>query len=165
MNYDALFSDPTFWVAVSFAIFVLMVYRPVSRAMTKGLDARADRVSAELAEAVRLREEAEELLATYKRKQTQVEAEAEAILRSAREEALSIQKQAQEQLHNAVASRMALADQKIAQEEEKAIEDVKKQVVDIALKAARDVISDKLADEADDSLIRLALKDINRIVH
>ena len=56
-------------------------------AMTKGLDSRAKRVRHELDEAKRLREEAAAVLADYKRRRTEAEREAEAIVASAREEA------------------------------------------------------------------------------
>ncbi len=160
-----MFEDPTFWVAMAFGLFVILTFRPIGRIIGKTLDGRIHHIEAELAEAVRLREEAQALLAEYQRKQTEVEAEAASILKAAREEAQALQIQAQEQLQQAINNRVALADQKIAQEEEKAIQDVKKQVVDIAMKAARDVIADKMSEESDEALIQLALKDIQRIVH
>ena len=45
------FHDPEFWVLVAAIIFVAAVYKPVGRALTGGLDARAARIRAELDEA------------------------------------------------------------------------------------------------------------------
>lgn len=159
------FHDPTFWVAVAFGIFLLLVWKPIGRGLAKALDARGDRIEEELAEAVRLREEAQQLLASYQKKGAEVEAEAEALLKSAREEAIALQRQAEEQLKAALEARVALADKKIAQEEERAIEEVKRQVVELAMQAARDTITTRMQDESDEKLIQLALKDIQRIVH
>ena len=51
-HYEHFWLDPKFWVAVSFIIFLLLVGRRIWTALTDALDARAERVRAELAEAV-----------------------------------------------------------------------------------------------------------------
>jgi F-type H+-transporting ATPase subunit b len=61
--------EPEFWVAVSFFIFIgVLVYLGVHKKVANELDARALRISKELEEARRLREEAEKLLADNRRK-------------------------------------------------------------------------------------------------
>ena len=62
-------NDPTFWVMIAFVIFVGALARPISGAITAGLDKRADKIHAELEEAEKLREEAQDLLASYQRQQ------------------------------------------------------------------------------------------------
>ena len=58
-----------FWVAVSFFIFIgVLVYLGVHKKVANELDARALRISKELEEVRRLREEAEKLLADNRRK-------------------------------------------------------------------------------------------------
>ena len=79
--------DQTFWVALAFVMFIAVVYKPVSRKMAAALDARAEKIKQELDEAVRLREEAQALLAGYERRQNEALKEAEDILGHAREEA------------------------------------------------------------------------------
>ena len=61
--------ESEFWVAVSFVIFIgVLVYLGIHKKVVSALDARALRISKELEEARRLREEAEKLLADYRRK-------------------------------------------------------------------------------------------------
>ena len=55
--------DPTFWVAIALAVFIIAIFNPVSKLMTKGLDERAEKIKDELDEAERLRNEAQDLLA------------------------------------------------------------------------------------------------------
>lgn len=157
--------DPRIWITIAFAAFLLLVYRPIGRLASKALDKRSNAIAHELAEAVRLREEAQATLAAYQEKHRQISAEAEEILRHARESAEQLQKEAQEDVKRAVESRIAQADEKIAREEQKAIQDVQKQVVEVAIEAARSVIVDNYQTEADDRLITLAVKDIQRVVH
>lgn len=157
--------DEHFWVAVAFAVFVLMVFRPVGKSMGQALDKRSAAIEKELAEAMRLREEAQSTLAAYQKKHRQISEEAEEILKHAREEAHRMQVEAQDAIKRAVENRITQADEKIALEEQKAIQDVQKQVVDVAIQAARSVITKNMQSEADDQLIRLAVKDIHRLVH
>ncbi|HEY8612726.1 MAG TPA: ATP synthase F0 subunit B, partial [Roseomonas sp.] len=58
-HYEHFWLDPKFWVAVSFVVFLLLLGRTAWAKMTAALDARAIQVRAQLAEATRLREEAE----------------------------------------------------------------------------------------------------------
>ena len=81
------FASEAFWVGLAFVVFAAGVYRPVSRMFTSALDARAAKISDELEEAVRLREEAHALLAHYQRQQNEAAKEAEEILAHARDEA------------------------------------------------------------------------------
>ena len=75
-HYEHFYLDPKFWVAVSFVVFLLLVGRRLWTALTDAMDARAARVRAELAEASRLRSEAEAML-------KQAEADRAAALREA----------------------------------------------------------------------------------
>ena len=61
--------DPTFWVAIALAVFIIAIFKPVSKMATKGLDERAEKIKDELDEAERLLNEAQDLLAQYQRKQ------------------------------------------------------------------------------------------------
>jgi hypothetical protein len=59
----------TLWVAVGFLIFIgVVVYAGGFKALLSGIDARAEKISAELNEAKRLRDEAQALLASYEAK-------------------------------------------------------------------------------------------------
>lgn len=157
--------DPTFFVFVAFILFVLLAGRPIYRALGKTLDARAARIEAELAEASRLREEAAATLAAYQRKQKEAEAEAEAMLAAARETARQLEAGAREQLQRAVDARIASANDKIAREEQEAVNAIQRKVVEIAVEAARSMLSEDLNDEAHDRLITLATVDAAKTLH
>ena len=80
--------DATFWAFIGLILFlVLVAYLKVPGMMAKALDERADKIRDELAEAKRLREEAQHLLAEYQRKRKEAETEAAAIIAAAEREA------------------------------------------------------------------------------
>ena len=87
--------DPAFWAAVAFVIFIAATAKPISRLLTAGLDKRADKIRSDLEEAEKLREEAQDLLASYQRKQRDALAEAAAIIAHAGEEAARLAAEAE----------------------------------------------------------------------
>ena len=73
---DSLIQAPTFWVAVAFVVFVVLVFKPIKGALIGGLDAKIAEIRQEVEEAEKLREEAQSMLANYQRQQRQAEAAA-----------------------------------------------------------------------------------------
>jgi F-type H+-transporting ATPase subunit b len=152
-----LFSDPEFWVAVAAAIFVAGVWRPARRALVGSLDGRATRIRGELEEARKLRDEAEQLLAGYQRKEREAAAEAQAIIGQAREQAERIAAQSARDLEQALARRQLLAEERIAQAEAKAVGEIRAVAVDVAIAAARAVIAAETDAERGGGLIDAAI--------
>ena len=140
----ALLRNAEFWVAVAFVILLLAVWKPVSRALTGALDARAAKIKAELEEARRLAQEAASLLADYEGKQRQALAEAKEILRHAAAEAARNREAAAVELALSLERRERQALERIAQAEAKALQEVRTLAVELALALARRLISDNL---------------------
>ncbi len=157
--------DEAFWVAIALFILIGLLWRPVGRAMAGILDGRSEKIGRELEEAVRLREEAQALLAAHQKKYRAMTDEAESILHQAREEAKTMQKQAQEVLKQALATRMEQAERRMDQEEQKALQEIQRQVVAVAVAAAAKILTEHLGEQADDHLIKLALNEIPRAIH
>jgi F-type H+-transporting ATPase subunit b len=147
------FHEAEFWVLVAAIIFVVLVYKPLDRALTGGLDARAARIRAELDEARRLREEAEALVAEYRVKQQQAAAEAETIVSHARQEAERLAAQGARDLELAIERRQRMAEERIAQAEAKALDEVRAVAIDVAIAAAREVIAAELDERRGSALI------------
>jgi F-type H+-transporting ATPase subunit b len=152
-----LFADPEFWVLVAAAIFVAVVWKPAKKSLVGALDERADRIRAELDEATKLREEAEQLLAQYQEREREAAAEAAAIVAHAREEAERIAAQSARALDEAVVRRQRLAEERIAQAEQKALDEIRAVAVDIAIGAAREVIVSQIDAERGEALLDAAI--------
>jgi F-type H+-transporting ATPase subunit b len=152
-----LFGDPEFWVAVAAAIFIAVVWKPARRSLIGSLDARAARIRGELEEARQLREEAAQLLADFQRRQREATAEADAIVAQARAEAEHLAAQAANDLDVALARRTRLAEERVAQAESKAIDEIRAAAVDAAIAAAREVIIAETDEERGGALIDAAI--------
>jgi F-type H+-transporting ATPase subunit b len=152
-----LFHDPEFWVLVAFVIVVVGGGIKVGPSIGKLLDERAERIKAELDEARRLREDAQRTLAEYQLKQRDALKEAEAIIAHAKSEAERIGRQAAQDLEAVIERRTRQAEEKIAQEEVKALAEVRNTAVDIAIAAARRIIAEQLDARAGSALINDAI--------
>ncbi|NQU60458.1 MAG: F0F1 ATP synthase subunit B [Rhodospirillales bacterium] len=161
----AFLSDPTFWVAVAFVIFVGAMAKPAGKLITGSLDTRSDKIRADLEEAENLREEAQDLLATYQRKQRDAIQEAEAMIVQAQTEAERLIQQGRERLEAVLERREKLAMDRIAQAEVQAIDTVRAKTVDIALNATRGFLADQLKDKQAEALIDAAIKDLPGNLH
>jgi F-type H+-transporting ATPase subunit b len=150
-----------FWVAVAFLIFVgLMIYLEVHKTVINALDQRSARIRAELDEARRLKEEAQALLAEYRRKHEDAEREAEAITASARAEAERVAAESKAKMEDFVARRTKMADAKIAQAEAQAIADVRAAAADAAVAAAERILTDSVKGKVADDLVAKSIRDV-----
>jgi F-type H+-transporting ATPase subunit b len=150
-----------FWVAIAFVAFLLIVlYYKVPGMITKALDERADAIRKELAEARRLREEAEKLLADYQQKHRDAGQEAQGILDQARQEALAFAQETRTSLKDALERRTRLAEDKIVRAEAQAIDEVRATAVEVAVAAAERILRDKAASASGSALIEQGIRDL-----
>ena len=143
----AIFFEPEFYVLIAAIVFVAVVWKRGRQTVLGSLDARSARIREELDTARALREEAERALGEYQAKQREATAEAEAVLAHARAEAERVAAQAARDLEGALQRRRQLAEERIAQEQQKALAEIRALAVDLAVAAARQVIAGGI-DEA-----------------
>lgn len=160
-----LFSDPEFYVLVAVAIFLVVVWKPMTRTVVGALDSRAERIRQELDAARNLRDEAQQALAAYQRQQREGAAEAQAIITHAKEEAERIASQSLRDLENTLNRRQQLAQERIAQEEAKAVAEIRSIAVDVAISASRQIIAASLDERRGAALIDSAIAALPRQLH
>lgn len=146
--------DATFYTLVALIIFFIVVaYAGAPKLLTKALDDRSQRIAKDLEDAKKLREEAESLIAEYRRKAAQAQDEAQEIVNLAKAEAEAFAKEGRRKMAEMLERRTAAAEQKIAQAETQAIKDVRNAATELAVAAAAQLIAQqgdggKLVDES-----------------
>ncbi len=155
------FFDNSFWALVALLIFAGgVIYLRVPSQMMKSLDDRAERIANELEEARRLREEAQTLLASYQRKQREAEGEADEIVEAAKAEAERLVEETRTELAAQLKRRSRLAEDKIAQAEAQAINEVRNVASEAAVAAAREIIAANTDAGKDAALVDTAIGDL-----
>lgn len=152
--------DAAFWATIALFIFIgVIVYLKVPGMITKALDNRIKSIEAELAEAERLRLEAKFLLEEYESKRQAAAQEAEGIVAAAREEAFRLTAEAKISLEALIARRTKAVEDKIAQAESQAIAEVRSRSADVAVEAARVLLTRQMANKGD-ALVDQAIRDV-----
>ncbi len=138
--------DNTFYATVALVIFLaILVYFGVPKIIGKMLDGKIKQIADELEAAKRLREEAAALLVEYEQKRVAAESEAEGIIAAARDEANRMTAEAQVSLADLISRRTRAVEDKIAQAEAQAIAEVRARSADVAIEAARAVLTDEMS--------------------
>jgi len=153
-------------VSIAFIIFIgVLIKFKVPGMLTGLLDKRADGIRSDLAEAKALREEAQTLLASYERKQREVQEQADRIVENAKEEANRAAEQAKADIKTSVARRLAGAEEQIASAKASAIRDVRNQAVAVAVAAASDVITKQTTAADGNKLIEDSIAEVGSKLH
>jgi len=157
--------DASFWVAVCVLGFLaLLAWKGVHKTIGKALDDRSTKISDELAEARRLREEAQALLASYKRKQKEAEDLAEDIVKQARHDAELMAVNARKDLAERLERRTAMAEAKIKSAEVQALNEVRAKAADLSLEAAEAVLRKDLKAAQHADLIKDGIAQMGKVL-
>ena len=157
----ALLQDAHFWEGTGLAILILLLFwLKVPGIALTALDARGQRIQAQLDEATKLREEAERLLADIKTQREAAERQAGETLAIAQAEAERLAAESKVKLEEQIKRRGELAERRIALAETQAAAEVKAAATDLAARAAEAVLAARLAQSASDPLIDPAVAQV-----
>ncbi|MGQ0527532.1 MAG: F0F1 ATP synthase subunit B family protein [Alphaproteobacteria bacterium] len=156
-----LLHDTHFWVALSFVIFLAIVWVKGRKAILGSLDGRIDTIRKEIQTAESLKSEAEKLLAEYERKREEAIREARGIVVNAEKNAAEIRKQAQTNLDESMARREKQLQTRIEQMKQSATNEIRQYAADLAIKATQEIISQQLNKETGSRLLDESIKTVS----
>ncbi|MBT54728.1 MAG: ATP F0F1 synthase subunit B [Mameliella sp.] len=155
-----------FVVLLGFLLFIaVLIYFKVPGMLAGLLDKRAEGIQDELDEARQLREEAQTLLASYERKQREVQAQADRIIAHAKQESELAAEQAKAEIAQSITRRLAAAESQIASAEAAAIREVRDRAASVAVAAARSVVAEQMTPASAGKLIDDAIADVGAKLH
>ena len=158
--------NTNFIVLLAFLLFIaVLIYFKVPSLLMGMLDKRAEGIKSELDEARALREEAQTVLASYERKQREVQEQANRIVETAKHEAEQAAEQAKVDLQKSIERRMAAAEEQITSAQAEAVRDVRDQAINIAVAAAREVLAKQMTAASANALINDSIKQVDAKLH
>ncbi len=160
MHEANLLADPKTWVVIAFILFVVIFGRKLWQAMAKMLDARTEAVRESLAEASRLRQEAEAMLRDAEARRTAAIEDARRLVEGAQAQAAQVAAAAAAEAETASRRREQMAVDRIAAAEKAAVDEVRITAAEVATAAARQVLATGLSAEADAGLIDHAISQL-----
>tara|TARA_B110001454_G_scaffold41366_1_gene40651 strand:+ start:815 stop:1312 length:498 start_codon:yes stop_codon:yes gene_type:complete len=137
--------DATFWVAISFFIFLgILIYLKVPQKINNLLTDKINEIKKELNEAERLKIEAKDLLSNYENKIDKSKKETQDIINLAKEDAEKNILEKTNKFHQLIENKKKNAEQKIIQMKENALKDIKNISVNISIEAVEHLIKNSI---------------------
>ena len=148
-----MYFDETAWVAIAFLIFISLVWKKASKAITEILDSRSLLIANELKEAKSLKEEALEELRKSLQTQKNISEEADKIIKDAQDAAKKIRDDTNIKCSEIVQRKEEQAKQKITALETEAINNIKKVTGSIIIESSKIFIKSNLDKKENNSII------------
>ena len=147
---------------LALVILIVAVWKPVTKNIFGALDARSERMRAELDEAQRLHEEAKALLAKYQSQLQEGEQLAGEIEAQAETERVRLEERMRADYEAAVKRRTEQAMDRIQQEEQRAVAEVRARAADLAVRTARRLLTERIGDQEAHQMLQNAVQDVSR---
>lgn len=151
-----------FWLLIALIVLGIAIFKPLRQMVVGALDGHSDKVRAELDEARRLRDEAQSLLAEHQRQLEGGQDHAKAIVDHARTEAERMTERHRAELDASLKRRTEQALVRIAQEESRAVQDVRTHAANLAIRTTERLLADGLDGKRVQTLLDDAIEEVGR---
>ena len=159
-----MFTDPQFWVAVAFFIFVAVIFNPIRKILTSSLDKQINKIKISIDEAENLKNEAQITLSEIKQRQNEVQKEIELINKDAKNKIIKIEEATQEKLNDQIQKRQILASAKIDQLTRDANHEIQLKITSTAIEATVNLLQKKLDLNEKKNLINVSINELNSVL-
>jgi len=137
--------DATFWVAVSFFIFLgILVYFRIPQKIKSLLEENILSIKSQINEAEELKEEAKNILSEYEKKISNSKTEIKFMINKANEDAEKNIIRTNEDFHNMMENRKRSAEERVKQMKNQALKDIKNTSVKIGIESVEKLIRNSL---------------------
>ena len=160
MNFDA-----TFWVAVSFFLFVgVLLYFKVHQKIFTTLDESINKIRKDIEEAEKLKEEAKNILSDYESRLDKSKVEIDLMIKNAQKESESNIIKINDQFHKIFENRKKMAEEKIKQMKLQATKDIKNYSVEVAIIALEKIIKNSIDKKKLDKIYVSSVNEAKKIL-
>ena len=160
MNFDA-----TFWVAVSFFLFVgVLLYFKVPQKIFTTLDESINKIRKDIEEAEKLKEEAKNILSDYEARLDKSKVEIDLMIKNAQKESETNIIKTNDQFHKIFENRKKMAEEKIKQMKLQATKDIKNYSVEVAIIALEKIIKNSIDKKKLDKIYVSSVNEAKKIL-
>ena len=159
-----MFTDPQFWVAVAFFIFVAAIFNPIRKILTSNLDTKIKQIKVSIDEAENLKNEAQITLSEIKKRQSEVQKEIELIHKDAKNKITKIEEVTKQKLMEQIQKKQVLASNKIDQLTRDANHEIQQNITSTAIEATINLLQKKLDLNEKKNLINVSINELNSVL-
>ena len=159
-----MFSDPQFWVAVSFILFIAAIFNPVRKILTSSLDAQIKDIKNKIDEVENLKKEAQKALDELRERESKVEKEIQNLKLESEKRIAELKDISATKLTDQIEKRKILAENKIEQLVRDTNNSIKNYISSVAIEATRNVLLKNLSKDKKSALIEESITEFNSVL-
>ena len=158
-----MFSDPQFWVFIAFIIFIGVIFNPVRKTLSTGLDSKIQEIKDSINQAEKVKNDSQITLSEIKKKQNEVKETINLLNKETKDKIAIIEENARAKLKEQMDKRNTLASIKIEQMTRDANTEIQQYITLTALSATVDILNKKLNDQEKQKLINQSINELSSI--
>ena len=159
-----MFSDPQFWVAVSFILFIVAIFNTVRKILISSLDTQISDIKNKIDEVESLKNEAQKALDELKDRETKVEKEIENLKLESEKRIADLKDISTAKLAGQIEKRKVLAENKIEQLVRDTNNSIKNYISSVAIEATRNILLQNLSKDKKSDLIEESITELNSVL-
>ena len=159
-----MFSDPQFWVAVSFILFIAAIFNPVRKILTSSLDAQIKDIKNKIDEVENLKTEAQKALDELRERESKVEKEIQNLQLESEKRIAELKDISTTKLTDQIEKRKILAENKIEQLVRDTNNSIKNYISSVAIEATRNILLQNLSKDKKSALIEESITEFNSVL-
>ena len=159
-----MFSDPQFWVAVSFILFIAAIFNPVRKILTSSLDSQINDIKNKIDEVESLKNEAQKALDEIKEREAKVANEIQSLQSESEKRIADLRDISSSKLSGQIDKRKILAENKIEQLVRDTNNSIKNYISSIAIDTAKNILVQNLSKDKKSALIQESITQFNSVL-
>ena len=159
-----MFSDPQFWVAVSFILFIAAIFNPVKKMLISSLDTQINEIKTNIEESENLKNEAQKTLSELKRREAEVEKEIQKFKTDAENKITELKNLSSKKLLDQIDKKKILAENRIEQLLRDTNQNIKSYISEVAIEATTNILKTSLSKDKKAELINDSINDLNSVL-
>ena len=157
----SILDDATIWVAISFIIFILLIYKPIKSQISKGLDQKINELKLQITEAENLKKEAEDLFRLQQKKLSENEEKIKKLKIDTDNEVLRINESVDKEYKTLSERRSKVFETSLKQIEDKIRNDLKREILEKTVVFTELRIKKELKKKHNSNFIEESLKKLS----
>ena len=157
--------DATFWVAVSFFIFIgLLLYFKIPQKVDRSLIENINKIKSDLENAEKLKDEAKNILSEYETKVSKSKDEIKNLIDKAKDQAEKTVIKTNDEFHKIIENRKKISEEKIKQMKKQAIKEVRNYSIEIAVQSVEKIIKNSIDKKKLDKIYISSIEETKNIL-
>ena len=159
-----MFSDPQFWVAVSFVLFIAAIFNPVRKILISSLDLQIKEIKFKIEEAENLKNDAQKTLSELKIRETEVQKEIQELKLNSEKRIIELKNLSSKKLSEQIDKRKLLNENRIEQLVRETNSSIKNYISNAVINTTTSLLKNNLSSEMKSDLINVSIRELNSVL-